>query len=259
MKKVLSLLITLSLSAFAVPEIVNTENCFKPFEQEDILRSSDFTWGVELEVIKKRYSEIYEKGQRLKGRAYITEGRVVLPISIYGGRQGEIKLSQRFLKSIVGHVEEGLKRGYVDAINFSDMGHSHFFVNQKFYNEVVNPIPVKESDRAYELMINHPETRFLYHTAEQMKMRTEAGELINDRHIQWRFFTRNLVGHNKAQGKIELLHNAEHSHNTARDYDSGYRYWGAGFNISATKNGCFAFMDKGVRKYFDISLKDLEP
>jgi hypothetical protein len=90
-------------------------------------------------------------------------------------------------------------------------------------------------------------------------MKTEEGQFVEDRHVQWRFFTRNLVGHNKNQGKIELLHNETHSHNTAREYDEGYRYWGAGFYISANKNGCFAYQNNGKTFYFDLSLKSLEP
>jgi hypothetical protein len=261
MKSLIHLLgaISISTATIAAPAIVKTENCFKPVEQEQILRSSEFSWGVELEEIKTKYDEVYEKGLRLNQRAYLVGDQVVLPISLIGGGKGEIKLTERFLESVQGHIEEGLKRKYVDAIIFPDMGHSHLFVDQKFYNQVVREIPIKQNDKRYELMLNHPETRFLYHTAEQMKAKDENGKLLEDRHIQWRFYTRNLVGHNKAQGKIELLHNEGHSHNTARDYDEGFRYWGAGFNISATKNGCFAFVDKGVTKYFDLSLKDLEP
>jgi len=260
MKNIITLLSLLSLSAVAAPTIiVNKENCAKPIEQEEVLRSSEFSWGVELSEIKKKYDEVYEKGLRLKERAYLNGDQVILPISLLGGERGEVKLSERFLKSVIGHVEEGLKRKYVDAIIFPDMGHSHLFVDLKFYNEVLKQIPIKQNDKRYELMLNHPETRFLYHTAEQLEVKDDEGKLLEDRHIQWRFFTRNLVGHNKAQGKIELLHNEKHKHNTARDYDEGFRYWGAGFNISATKNGCFAFVDKGVTKYFDLSLKDLEP
>lgn len=259
MRLLTALLYILSFSALAVPSFVNVENCGEPVEQEEILRSSEFSWGVSLSEIKAKYDEVYQKGLRLKGRTYVKNDKVILPLNLPGGGLGEIVLSERFLKSVIGHIEEGLKRKYIDAVIFPDMGHSHMFVNQKFYEEKVRAIPIKENHKRYELMLNHPETRFLYHTAEQMKAKDDEGKLLEDRHIQWRFFTRNLVGHNKAQGKIELLHNETHSHNTARDYDEGFRYWGAGFNISASKNGCFAYVDKGVTKYFDLSLKDLEP
>lgn len=239
--------------------LVNEKNCVRSSAAENILRSSEFNWGMSLQDIKDKQIEVYEKGFRLRERAYIENGQVYLPFTPYGGKEEKVKLSERFLKSVIGHVENGLKRNYVDAIIFPDMGHSHLFVDKKFYNEKVSPLPVKEKHKAYELMLNHPETRFLYHTAEQLEMKNEDGTLKDDRHLQWRFFTRNLVGHNKALGKIELLHQEDHKYNTARDYEEGFRYWGAGFNISASKNGCFAYKHNGKTYFFDLSLKDLEP
>jgi len=251
------LLLAASIQSFAY---VNVENCKRSNAPEEVLRSSEFSWGMSLEDIKVKEKEVYNKGLRLKDRAYVEDGVVYLPyVSNQGSEEKKVKLSERFLKSVIGHIENGLKRKYVDSIIFPDMGHSHLFVNQEFYDKHVAPLSVKDQNKAYELMLNHPETRFLYHTAEQLSMLNEDRTLKDDRKLQWRFFTRNLVGHNKNDGKIELLHNESHSHNTARDYDEGYRYWGAGFNLSATKNGCFAYTNNGKTYYFDLSLKDLEP
>lgn len=244
--------------AQALPYVQST-TCVRGNQPENILRSSEFSWGMTLKDIQDKEKDVYQRGLRLKERAYLEDGVVYLPYTPYGGKEEKIKLSERFLKSVIGHIEGGLKRKYIDAVIFPDMGHSHLFIDKKFYNEVLKPIPVKETHKKYELMLNHPETRFLYHTAEQLEMLDEDKKLLADRHIQWRFFTRNLVGHNKNLGKIELLHNETHSHNTARSYDEGFRYWGAGFNISANKNGCFAYSHNGKTFYFDMSLKDLEP
>ncbi|CAM9891251.1 unnamed protein product, partial [Chrysoparadoxa australica] len=238
---------------------VQKETCVRTGSNEKILKSSEFSWGMSLSDIKNKEKDVYERGLRLKERAYLENGIVYLPYTPYGGEEQKVKLSERFLKSVIGHVENGLKRRYVDSIIFPDMGHSHLFIDQKFYDEVLADIPVKETHKKYELMLNHPETRFLYHTAEQLEMLNEDRTLKDDRHLQWRFFTRNLVGHNKNLGKIELLHNESHSHNTAREYQEGFRYWGAGFNISANKDGCFAYSHEGKTFYFDLSLKDLEP
>lgn len=248
-----------STLAATSPELIKLESCVRTGQNEEILRSSEFSWGMTLDEIKKKEKDVYERGLRLKERAYVEDGQGYLPITPYGGSEQKIMLSDRFLKSVIKHVEEGLKRGYIDALIFPDMGHSHLFVNQEFYNNVIKPMPIKESHKRYELMLNHPETRFLYHTAEQLQMVDEDKKLLDDRKLQWRFFTRNLVGGNKALGKIELLHNETHSHNTARDYEEGFRYWGAGFNINGSKNGCFAYQRDGKTFYFDLSLKDLEP
>jgi hypothetical protein len=181
-----------------------------------------------------------------------------MPIDVLGKGQTTFKLSKNFLKNITDHVEQGLSNKYVDYIMFSDMGHSHFFIPEKFYNEELSPIPVGERDKMYEKLFAHEGLRTLYHTAEQLLMLDENNQLIADRHTQWRFYTRNLLGFNDGSKRIELLHQELNMANTARDYKAGYRYWGAGYNISANKNGCFAYKDKGETKYFDISLKDLE-
>lgn len=240
-------------------EFINVENCVRTGEEEDVLRASEFSWGMTLDEILQKEKDVYEKGFRLKARAYYEDGEVYLPYQVYGDKEEKkIKLTDRFMKSVIGHVEGALKRGYVDAVIFPDMGHSHFFLDQKYYDEVLSSIPVKEGHKRYELMLAHPETRFLYHTAEQLTMVDENKQLLPDRKIQWRFFTRNLVGGNKNLGKLELLHNETHSHNTSHTYEEGYRYWGAGFDLSATKNGCFAYKKNGKTYYFDLSLKSLE-
>jgi hypothetical protein len=62
------------------------------------------------------------------------------------------------------------------------------------------------------------------------------------------------VGDNEGQGKLELLHNEDHRHNTASEYDEGYRYWGGGFYIAAHEKGCFPFRHNGKTYYFDLNL-----
>src|SRR5690606_25957060 len=105
--------------------------------------------------------------------------------------------------------------------------------------------PASEGKLRYEKMFANPEIKFLYHTAEQFKFRGDDGELFPDRHLQWRFFTRNLVGDNKGQGRLELIYNHSSSHNTAHNYEQEtYRYWGAGIYFTANKDGCFPFKVK---------------
>ncbi len=220
------------------------------------VHSDDFRWGMTLEEIRSKGSEIYNSGKRLKSRAYFNGEQVVMPISISGGTD-EVKLTPLFLKSIQKHLEVALSRGYIDAVIFPDLGHSHMFIPEKYYQDVLRPFPVKEKARMYELMLAHPGLKILYHTAEQLTMVDEDKLPIVDREIQWRFYTRNLVGDNQGLGRVELLHEPTSSHNTAHTYDGKHKYWGAGFNITASKNGCFSFTSKGETKYFDLSFEDL--
>ncbi len=240
-------LLLLSLAAGA------ERRCLPDGPDEQILRESDFRWNIDLEEIKARAQELYISPKRLIRKAYFKNGNFVIPIDSFGSVR-DVRLTSTFIKSVTLHVEEGLKRRYVDAITFSDMGHSHFFIPQKFYDEVLSPIPIPEKHVFYETMLAHEGLKVLYHTAEQLKMTDDAGQLLPNRHTQWRFFTRNLVGDNGGLGKLELLHNEEHRHNTASTYDPDYRYWGGGFYISAHADGCFPFQHNGKTYYFDLNL-----
>lgn len=252
-KTIIPLLLLISTQVFSA------ERCTPKIQGEEVLYEQDFPWNQSLEQILERAREFYISPRRLEHRAYKNKkGDYVIPVKASGVLK-EARISQLFIKSVTLHVEEALKRRYADAIHFGDMGHSHFFVPQKFYDEVLEPIPVENMHLLYEKMLAHKDLKILYHTAEQLIMKTPEGELVPDRHVQWRFFTRNLIGDNQGLGKMELLHHEEHSYNTAHDYDPGHRYWGGGFYISANKNGCFPYKHNGKTFYFDLNLEGINP
>lgn len=257
MKKYILLFFALPSIVYAFPsDLVRPETC-QP-AQTETYTSSDFPWGQTLTEAKERGKDLYHSNKRLDKRAYLNEkNELVIPVNA-GSVYKDVKISETFVKSVRLHIEEGLKRKYVDIINFSDMGHSHFFVPEKFYNTELSDLPIEDNHLLYEKMLAHKDLKILYHTAEQIKMKGPEGELLPDRHLQWRFFTRNFLGDNQAQGKIEFLHQEDHRYNTAHDYDPGYKYWGAGFYLSASEKGCFPFEYKGKTYYFDINLDGIE-
>ena len=241
----------------AAPLFIQKEECRRTGQNEEVVRSSEFSWDMGLEEIKNKEKNIYERGLRLAGRAYLEKGQLYLPHISPEGQEQKIKLSKRFLRSVVRHVEVGFERNYIHALIFPDMGHSHFFIKKDFFNKIIAPMPTSRMNESYELILNHPETRFLYHTAEQLKLFDDDRQLIQDRELQWRFFTRNLVGDNQVLGRVELLHNSSHHYNTAMEYGKDFRYWGAGFMINGSKKGCFGYFRHGKVLYFDLSLTDL--
>jgi hypothetical protein len=253
-RSLLPLLLLLANSIFAAPE-----SCAPQPKGEEHLYESDFPWNQTLEDILKLDDVLYESARRLPRRAYKnSKGEFVVPVNA-GGKLKDAKLPSLFIKSITAHVEEAFKRRYVDALHFGDMGHSHFFIPQPFYDQVLDPIPVENMHLVYEKMFAHKDLKILYHSAEQLVMKSEDNQLLPDRHLQWRFFTRNLVGDNRGLGRMEFLHHETHNHNTANDYDSGFRYWGGGHYISANKNGCFPFTVNGRTRYFDLNLVGIDP
>lgn len=225
---------------------------------EPIVYSSDFSWNQTLPQMKEKFEQIYHTDKRLKGRAYydVAQNSVVLPQEVFGQGNKVVRLSERFLKSITLHVERALQRGYVNFVFFPDMGHSHIHIPQSLWDSTIQHI--NDRTELYEKMLNHPDVRYLYHTAEQLKMLGEDKKPVEDRHIQWRLYTRNLVGDNKAQGRLDFLFEPTSDVNTAHG-EEGYRYWGGGFNIHSSQNGCFPYKYKDKIYYFDLSLEDLAP
>lgn len=204
-----------------------------------------------------RFAEIYESPARLGRHAYVDSlsGKIKLPYD--PGRGGDVVLPESFVASVRAHIESALRLEYIDAVFFPDMGHSHFLVPQKIYDEKYSKYPGAEFSRLYEDFMADPDLKIFYHTAEQLSMLDANKKLRPERRIQERFYSRNLVGDNRGEGRLELVQNRTHSMNSVSEVP-GYYWWGAGFNVSAHKDGCFIYNDRGVERYFDLSLYDLE-
>ena len=155
----------------------------------------------------------------------------------------------RLIESVTTHIEMALAMGYAEHIIFSDMGHSHILIP---LDDLIKSSPPRWAD-TLSFYYNHPRTKFLYHTAEQLQMMSEDGSLIDDPYLQRRYFTRNLIADNTNSGNLYILQAPPtESFNTVRTFPR--HHYGAGFDISANQDGCFPFFDKDNKlKFFDIS------
>lgn len=218
--------------------------------------SNDFKWGSSLDDIKTRYEEIYASGKRLGRRASWNPktGRLELPYD--DARGGPVVLPERFARSVISHVEAAFAASYVDALIFPDMGHSHFLIPEALWKSKFDSYPVARFSQLYTAMMSEPKLEVLYHTAEQLKTRQDDGSLVSDARTRFRYETRNIVGGNP--GGLKVLQNPESRANTVSAV-KGYFWWGGGFNISASQDGCFAASVGGKTVRFDLSLFDLEP
>ena len=206
-------------------------DCTKPDLGHKELYFNEFGWGQNMGQMGELFEKIYNSPNRLKDRFYFDGEKYVAKFTFKDeGRL--LTVPESFINSITAQIEQALKRKYVDYVFFPDMGHSHFFVPEDIYYTKIDPIASDEQHKIYEEFLKMKELKVLYHTAEQLEVLDENKELINDRHLQWRFFTRNIVGQNNQSGTLDLIHNEEHKANTASEYEPGYRYWGAGFYIS---------------------------
>lgn len=229
--------------------------CAPSIDAERTLYRNDVKAGglQSFSEMRSIYNEVYKSDRRLPSRVYLD------PVSsnfISTNGRDSVAFSEEMIKTITLHIETALKLKYADFIFFPDMGHSHLLIPQDYYdNELSLTIGVKNK-LSYIMEGSTENIKTLYHTAELLKTHEDrVREVpINDRNLQWRFYTRNPVI--DAKGNVEIITNLEQSGNTARAYE-GYQYM-PGFNISANENGCFPFEDQnGKLQYFDISAWDL--
>ncbi len=230
--------------------------CAAPTEDEPFLYGGAFSWGYSLESMAERFEEIYAAPERLAGRAWYDADRDTFVMADLDAWGGEVILPPRLVESVRGHIERALELGYVDHVFFPDMGHSHLFVPHQRWDEIYEPYEVSQLSAMRSALLDDPELKVLYHTAEQLEMLDGDDRVLADRRIMWRFMTRNPVGDNRGEGRLDLIQNLEQKSNTARDLE-GYFYYGSGFNISASANGCFPYVHQGEVRYFDISMTDL--
>jgi hypothetical protein len=247
-----------SVAAHSAPvELGETVSAVCNRQSQAPLYTSDFHWGYSLPDMLQRFAEVYNLPKRLGRHAYFDSqsGEIRLPYDADHGGDAVVPVS--FVASIRAHIENALRLEYVDAVFFPDMGHSHFFIPQKKWDSEYSGIPTDKMARLYERMMADPELKILYHTAEQLAFLDGQRHVVNDRRMQERFYSRNLVGDNRGEGRLEFLQNRDQPANAASEM-AGYFYWGAGFNVSSNKDGCFVYNDRGVERYFDLSLYDLE-
>lgn len=230
--------------------------CSAPTSEEPTLYSNAFTWGVTLESMAEKFDEIYGSSARLFGRAWFDETRDVFIMPDKPNWGGEVILSRRLIDSVRGHIERALALGYADFVFFPDMGHSHLFIPQDRWDEAYAGFEVSALSSMRTALLDDPELRVLYHTAEQLTLVDEAGEIKKDRYLMWRYFTRNPVGDNRGGGRLELARDLSTAMNTVRKFP-GHHYYSSGFNVSANAKGCFPFVHDGQVRYFDLSLFDL--
>lgn len=251
MKTALITLLLCSIAFGSKPE------CAPESPQETFLKLSDFKWGQSLEELISRFSVHYQSDKRLKKRAFwdSKSNQYFLPYNSHNG--GAVRLSPQLIQSVASHIEEAFHQNVIDAVFFSDMGHSHLLIPQSRFDQFYDRFEVKEFSRMYEALFEDPSIKILYHTAEQLKTRDDNGVILPDPRLQFRFQTRNLVGPNDNSKNLQFLTNPKSPANTAHELE-GYKYWGAGFNLSAHKNGCFEYNMNGVTTRFDLSLFDLE-
>jgi len=226
-----------------------------PAAGEPAIYQSDFRWDYTLPEMKARFAEMYSSPKRLDRRAYwdAAAGKLMLPHDKERG--GDLEIGEAFVQAVARHIERAFELDYIDAVFFPDMGHSHILVPDKLWKEKYSDYPVSKMSDLYRDMFSDARLQIFYHTAEQLKM-LENGQLVADERVRFRHKTRNIGGLIKPDAELTVYQNPESAANTVHAAP-GHHWWGAGFNFSAQKDGCFVYRTGGREYRFDISLYDL--
>lgn len=229
--------------------------CTPPNEADPILYSTDFEWGLTLDQMKEKFNKVYNSPKRLYRRAYFDPDRKQFFLQVsYKKKDYQLRIPEGFIKSIVRHIEEALRAGYAQYVFRADMGHAHFYIPEWTYQNQI--AEVTDQAERVQKMIELPDLKMLYHTAEQLSLLDREHKLLNDPYLQWRFLNRNILGDNQARGELEVHKNLTENSNTVQGID-GYVYYSPGFKISANGQGCFPFRGPRGVEYFDLSFHDL--
>lgn len=244
-----------AIAGNTIPEIA--QRCALPSSVEKPLYSNDFKWDFDLTTMMQRFTEIYQSPKRLPRRAFWDQRKQALKLPYDLDRGGDIEVSEGFVQAVTRHIERAFELKYVDAVFFPDMGHSHLLIPEQLMKEKYDKYPVNKMSRMYQDLFRDENIQILYHTAEQLKTLGQDGNVLANPKIQWRHHTRNIVGQNNPTTDLLVLQNPDSKANTVHGVP-GFSWWGAGFNLSAQKNGCFEYRAHGNVYRFDLSMYDLE-
>ncbi|MCM2268382.1 MAG: hypothetical protein NDI60_11500 [Elusimicrobiales bacterium] len=229
--------------------------CAPPAAGEEVIYQSDFHWNYPMKEMMERFDEMYVSPKRLDKRAYWDKKANSLVLPSTREDEAPVKIGPALIDALRWQIERALQLGYADAVFFPDMGHSHLLIPDALWESKYATYPNDQTSRMYEEMLSDPAIQIFYHTAEQLKF-LQDNQPIQEEALLFRRANRNIAGPIKPSGDLTVFQNPASAANTVGEVP-GYRWWGAGFNFSAQKDGCFTYRHKGKTYRYDISLHDL--
>lgn len=242
--------LTMPLLTLAEPVL---SHCGAPTASESAVHLEDFAWDQTLPEMKERFEHIYQSGKRLEGRAYwdSAQNSIVMP-----NYDGMVRLPIAFIDRITKHIENILRHRYADFVFYSDLGHNHFLISEERWKELAK----LSRHNLFETLIASPDLKVLYHLSEQLKILEGPSEnplFPSDQVLLFRYFNRNAIGDNVTGETLDVQFAWDEKYNTYRG--SPVEHYSAGFNLSASKEGCFPYQHNGQTYYFDIAINDPSP
>jgi len=232
--------------------------CAPQAEGEPKVYSNDFRWDFDLPSMRAKFDEIYGSGKRLPARAFWNPETSRLELPHEASQGGNIVITEKLVRALSRHIERAFELDYIDGVFFPDMGHSHMLIPEALWSSKYDAFPISEKSRMYSTMFADPEVHIFYHTAEQLKVKEKDGSFVPGERYKRRYETRNIAGPITPDAELWMLQAPDSPANTAHEKDApGYKWYGAGFNFSASKDGCFSYQKDGETFRYDISMDDL--
>jgi hypothetical protein len=224
--------------------------CSIPLENEEHIFQDDLKFGIPLAEMKLLFEKLYNEPKRMFNRAFWSEKQqsFIIPIEMpkeMSGSQNSLApavLDLNFIASVKSHLETALERGHADFGFFGDMGHNHFLIPKKTWDEEYNNLDFKKRNELYTKLYSDSRLKMLYHTAELLKMHDDNNKLINDPYVQYRYYTRNIVGTNNGQKSLDVYFDKSGSFNTVGASSfKDYYWWSGGIYLHSNQQGCFEY------------------
>ena len=183
--------------------------------------------------LKSQFELIYHSPGRLDNRVYRDESGKYW--AYFAGKWNQVPT--HLFTQLTTHIEQALSLGYADQIIYADMGHVHILMPE-----------------GATLNFDSPELKFLYHTAELLRLKDGSiltGTLRTEPWLAWRYHSRNFIASNFRPSQLTVLFERSESYNTVRRIE-GYREVQTLY-FTSNQQGCFRYQKGSESLGFDIN------
>lgn len=184
--------------------------------------------------LTSQFELLYNSPNRLINRVYQGSDKAHY-LAFYDGKLNAIPA--QFFAQLKTHIEQALNLGYADQIIYADMGHVHLLIPE-----------------GTEFSYHSPKLKFLYHTAELLRLKDGnifTGPVRTEPWLAWRYHSRNFIAQNFKASHLTVLFERSQSYNTVREID-GYREVRTLY-FTSNQNGCFRYQRGSESLAFDVS------
>mgnify|MGYP000294783198 CR=1 FL=1 len=214
---------------------------------------------MSIDAIVESAWQVYQREERITQRVFWNDetgefvGDTNFIFNKASHEENLMALPQETINSILGHLEEMLDKKFARVISYTDAGHLHL----KIPTSVKAEIEASTSDKVerMQLVMKHPDTLFLYHTAEKVELLDEHDDPISPEHGWW-YLNRNVIGSQNGITPAYTVVKEGDGYNTYGNPE-GYSEYSPSIYFQGHKNGCFQISHNDEPINLDITFQML--